>query len=488
MRSHRVGIIILAACLAAAAAAAAPAGPAAARTWQVPADAPTVAAAIDSAASGDVIEISGGTYPESGLVLKSGLTIRSADPQGGVTIDAGGAGRIFSGTLADSVTLSGLTLTGGHSTNGAALKLTSCLGVEVRDCAFVANTTSIAIGGALQVDAGSSIVIEDCRFEANDCQLDDGGAIWLSAGEAEITRCAFVGNHAINGGAISTSSPGARITDCTFEANDAGNGGAIDFRGNAATVTDCLFVGNTATRGGAVGCWYESTPQLVGCTLVGNEATDQGSGIYCTSASVATVERCIIALGAGGGAVGCEYEGAAVLSCCDVYGNAGGDWAGCIAGQEAGDGNFGLDPLFCPEGAGGSWELDSESPCLAGASPCGMLVGALGQGCSVSAAGAGGRGAPGAPVRLLGSRPNPFNPSTIVAFELDRPGTVDLRVYDLAGRLVRVLVAGERLDAGPHERRWDGRDDGGRGVAAGGYVFRVDSGGHQATGAGILVR
>ena len=479
MRSHQFSAIMLTAWLAGAA------GPAPARTWHVPAEAPTVAAGIDSALAGDVVAIRGGTYHESGLILKSGLTIRSEDPLGGVTIDAGGAGRIFYGISLDSVILTGLTLTGGYAASGAALNLQACRKVEIRNCTILANTTFVAIGGAMQIGPGTSIVIEDCLFQDNDCVLDDGGAIWLSTGEADIIRCTFVANHAVNGGAISCSGPGARITQCVFAANNAYNGGALDFRANTAIVTDCLFVGNTATRGGAVGCWYESTPQFTGCTLVGNEASDQGGGIFCTSSAVATVERSIIAFNTGGGAVACQFDGRATLSCSDVHGNTGGDWTGCLAGQEAIDGNFNLDPAFCPGPDGPNWQLGADSPCLPANSPCNVLVGAFAQGCGMSAV-------PVAelagPLRLLGNRPNPFNPATLIAFALDRPATIDLLVYDLAGRLVKTLATREHLEAGRHELRWDGRDGRGRPLAAGTFVYRLVSGPHEATGAAVLLK
>lgn len=68
--------------------------------------------------------------------------------------------------------------------------------------------------------------------------------------------------------------------------------------------------------------------------------------------------------------------------------------------------------------------------------------------------------------------PNPFNPSTTVAFELAVPGRVQLEVFDVRGRLIRRLVA-MQLDAGRHEAVWDGRDDAGVGVASGTYVARL---------------
>jgi hypothetical protein len=68
-------------------------------------------------------------------------------------------------------------------------------------------------------------------------------------------------------------------------------------------------------------------------------------------------------------------------------------------------------------------------------------------------------GVPGAPaaLRLHPNQPNPFNPLTTIRFDLPAAGPVRLAVYDLAGRLVRVLVEEARA-AGSHEAVWDGRD------------------------------
>ncbi len=73
-------------------------------------------------------------------------------------------------------------------------------------------------------------------------------------------------------------------------------------------------------------------------------------------------------------------------------------------------------------------------------------------------------GVPGAQAtvpRLYPNHPNPFNPRTTIRFDLPAAGQVRLVVYDLAGRLVRVLVEGE-VSAGSHEAVWDGRDATGR--------------------------
>ena len=71
--------------------------------------------------------------------------------------------------------------------------------------------------------------------------------------------------------------------------------------------------------------------------------------------------------------------------------------------------------------------------------------------------------------------PDPFNPLTTLRFELPQDADARLAVYDLQGRLVKTL-ASEFLTAGVHERRWDGRDEGGRRVASGVYYGRLSAG------------
>jgi len=74
--------------------------------------------------------------------------------------------------------------------------------------------------------------------------------------------------------------------------------------------------------------------------------------------------------------------------------------------------------------------------------------------------------------RLHAAVPNPFNPRTQIEFDLASAGRAQLAVYDLAGRLVRVLVD-QRLQAGPHQYIWNGVDTNGRRVASGVYLYAL---------------
>jgi hypothetical protein len=89
--------------------------------------------------------------------------------------------------------------------------------------------------------------------------------------------------------------------------------------------------------------------------------------------------------------------------------------------------------------------------------------------------------------RVLGNYPNPFNPSTVVAYEIASDADVTLSVYDAEGRLVRVLARG-RESHGRHEARWDGTDARGRRAASGVYFVRLVADGAVDTGRMVLLK
>ena len=79
----------------------------------------------------------------------------------------------------------------------------------------------------------------------------------------------------------------------------------------------------------------------------------------------------------------------------------------------------------------------------------------------------------------ISAAPNPFNPTTGIAFTVPQDGPVRVTIGDLKGRRVRTLVD-ETLPAGQHTRRWDGRTDDGARAASGVYLARLVSGDRRA--------
>lgn len=69
--------------------------------------------------------------------------------------------------------------------------------------------------------------------------------------------------------------------------------------------------------------------------------------------------------------------------------------------------------------------------------------------------------------------PNPFNPMTMIRYELPAPGFARVQVFTADGRLVRDLVARDHSYAGAYEARWDGLDDHGMPVASGVYFCQL---------------
>ncbi len=74
--------------------------------------------------------------------------------------------------------------------------------------------------------------------------------------------------------------------------------------------------------------------------------------------------------------------------------------------------------------------------------------------------------------RLLPNYPNPFNAQTVIEYVLPVSGHITLKIYDITGRQVKVLVNGFK-NAGAHTVTWNGTDDLGTVVSSGLYILRL---------------
>ena len=76
---------------------------------------------------------------------------------------------------------------------------------------------------------------------------------------------------------------------------------------------------------------------------------------------------------------------------------------------------------------------------------------------------------------LENNYPNPFNPSTTLAFNLGRNAKGSVRIYNLRGELIRILASGD-FPEGRNTLTWNGSDDRGTEVASGVYLinYQID--------------
>ena len=355
-----------------------------AATLHVPADYPTVAAALSAAVAGDTVLLAPGRYAESGLAVPGGVTLLAdLSP---------GAEAWFDGLDADTpiltipvnaahVRIEGLTFRNAHpalvvsagtdrhevvqctfrecrgAVQGTRFDVRgsrfedntdvalSAKDVVVESCTFRRNS-SRGLGGAVSMFPGS---VRNCRFEGN--ESGGGGGIYSLGGD--ITDCTFVDNRArddTDGGAVYLAGP-TPVSGCVFLRNHAGgDGGAIFARDRTTNVDRCRFLGNTSTRGGAI--LVTAAHLVVRSSTFLRNAADKGGAILAptTPHRTLTLENSVIQETLSGGAISFNPEALTPeLTACDLFGNAGGDWIDRLAGLYPGNGNLSVDGLFCDD-------------------------------------------------------------------------------------------------------------------------------------------
>jgi hypothetical protein len=89
--------------------------------------------------------------------------------------------------------------------------------------------------------------------------------------------------------------------------------------------------------------------------------------------------------------------------------------------------------------------------------------------------------------KLAQNFPNPFNPQTTIAFGMREKGHVSLKIFNVAGQLVRTLV-NEVRDAGSHRVTWDGRNNLGAQATSGVYFYKMETKSFSATHKMVMLR
>jgi len=266
-------------------------------------------------------------------------------PEAGVTVSGGGNSGVFQIDSNVTVSMSGLTISGGSTTgNGGGLEnygtatLTDCMfsndtadgsggGIENHGTLSVSSTTFTddstgTYGGGVNNDG--SIIIAGCTFDSDSSSISGGG--YSAGGTGTITDCTFSNDSANNvGGGINDGAP-ITITNCTFTDDSAGNnGGGIEIYFFAtATVSNCTFTRDSAVNYGGGGINSGSTT-LTNCTVSGDSAGNGGGGLMIDGGTT-TLTNCTVSDNSAGGEGGglCSYSPVtATLADTIVAGNTG---------------------------------------------------------------------------------------------------------------------------------------------------------------------
>lgn len=235
-------------------------------------------------------------------------------------------------------------------------------------------------GGGLACVDHASPSLSGCLFDYCEAGDDGGGLYARNWSSPMLNDCIFRWNEAADrgGGAVFVVNSFPELTNCVFYGNIGVNGGGACFVYAYGPMTDCLFYDNTASFGGGLQCYGNAQCTITRCTFSGNGASS-GGGVYCRNNSSPSLINTIVAFSTQGEAVArLETNCNPTMTCCDVYGNSGGDWVGYIAAQAGINGNISEDPLFC-NATYKDFTLNEDSPCAQAS--CGV-IGAMPVGCA----------------------------------------------------------------------------------------------------------
>ncbi|MBM3308114.1 MAG: VCBS repeat-containing protein [Candidatus Eisenbacteria bacterium] len=351
---------------------------------------------------------------------------------------------------------------------GATAQLAVCR-IENAEVGIFGMQSTVTLLGVTVNQNAVGMHLDDCTLTASACAFTDSDTLGarLAGGSGTIRASLFTENR--RAGLVCRDGATHAITASTFSGSSQGDGIACH-RLSTVVIDSCVVVSNARH-----GILIKNCSPLISNTTIRDNAF---SGALCTKQAFPAFSRCQfvsngVGVSAEGGANPVLGGGAASGS---GYNSFERNATAAVANQAS---SVRLQALWNwwgqspPNPASFIGRVDY-APWLT--SPPATLTASVEEGDTPIA------------FALGQNTPNPFTPTTTLAFHVPAPGgEVAICVYDVSGRLVRTLASGFR-DAGTHEAVWDGRDARGEFVAAGVYFARMDAPGSSSTVKLILLR
>jgi hypothetical protein len=217
------------------------------------------------------------------LADTSGTLTIDSPGAGTITVNAGGHSGVFS-VESGSVSISGLTITGGH-TSGSGGGIYSDGTLTISDCTITGNSAA-GNGGGIDVYSGN-VTVENSVIQYN--TAGEGGGGVYNYRSLTLVDCTITGNSSNHGGGIDNYTYSLSVTGSTIRGNSAIYGGGVYNDGATATITSSTIVGNTALKGGGLTNCRHSTTTLTDSALTGNTASEGGGGIENNGGTVTVI-------------------------------------------------------------------------------------------------------------------------------------------------------------------------------------------------------
>lgn len=289
--------------------------------------------AVDASSDGDTVLVTNGFYATGGALtpgyglsnrvcVTNAILLESVNgPEATLIVGAAdsatgglGSNAVRCAYVAGAATLSGFTLTNGHTWP---------------EWPFFQDPDAPARkGGGAFLDQGGSL--SNCALANNAAALMGGGA-YLATG-TEMRSCTLAGNShrgdAGVGGGGAYCEAGSWVGFCHFVSNTALNGGGV---AGAGTLERCTIRGNTASRsakGWGGGAWVLNLGNLHHCVIEGNTAIQCGGGVFCFAGAsldscLLVTNRCEVGIQTPGqdGGGGAHCSAGSTLAHCTLVGN-----------------------------------------------------------------------------------------------------------------------------------------------------------------------